>query len=106
MSRKFILHNNNDEKLLTKWKKSLMNKVAFLFSYWMNLIILLPHWANCVFLNTFEFFQNFLTLLKKDLKKIKAITVKLLAESPEKFLSVFKIFLKTHKFLKIKKNLT
>ena len=42
--------------------------------------------------NTFEFFQNFLTFLKIPFSKKKTVIVKLLVQSPGKFLSVIRHF--------------
>ena len=41
---------------------------------------------SLIFLSTFEFFPNFLKILKKvSKKKLEAVTVKLLVQSPKKF---------------------
>ena len=47
---------------------------------------------SLIFLNTFEFSQNFLTNLENTVfeKKFEPITVKLLVESPGKFLRVLR----------------
>ena len=70
-----------------------------------------------IFLNTFKIFQNFLKILKLPFSKFEVITVKLLVESLEKFLSMiwnlvtksypkflrFRLFLKMKKFMWILK---
>ena len=56
MLRTFILDKNSDANLLTNWEiYILFNEVKYL---------LLCKIDSLIFLNTFEFFQNFLTILK------------------------------------------